>query len=276
MTTVTSGEPCRCDASGTSLNGSDRSSEAPEGPLLIVSPHFDDAALSCAALLERSEPVDVLNVFTGEPDPPQRREWDLGSGFADSAVSMAARRAEERAAFTGSVHRLEQLDLLDSQYLYGERAETDRTRIETAIAGWGEQVAGGTIALPAGAGRAPSRTRARLRRLLGEPGPERHPDHALARDAALGALGGLPHLVPLLYEELPYLWGVSAPREARKVARASRRRIVPLVLPVDRVRKAQRIAAYASQVPQLVVSGKSPDDPAVLPHLERYWWLPPA
>ena len=43
---------------------------APAGPLLLVSPHLDDAALSCAALLERDEPITVLDVFTlvHEPD----------------------------------------------------------------------------------------------------------------------------------------------------------------------------------------------------------------
>ena len=48
---------------------------AAEGRLLILSPHLDDAALSCAALIERDRAADVLTVFDGEPDPPRAGAW---------------------------------------------------------------------------------------------------------------------------------------------------------------------------------------------------------
>src|SRR5436305_1067911 len=58
-----------------------------EEPLLLVSPHPDDAALSCAALLARVEPIDVLTVFAGSPDPPSQGSWDRVTGFVDSTES---------------------------------------------------------------------------------------------------------------------------------------------------------------------------------------------
>ena len=63
----------------------------PEGRVLIVSPHLDDAAFSCAALLDRPRPADVLTVFAGTPDPPRRTSWDKRTGFDDSDAAMTAR-----------------------------------------------------------------------------------------------------------------------------------------------------------------------------------------
>ncbi|MGI9540089.1 MAG: hypothetical protein ACR2N6_08075, partial [Miltoncostaeaceae bacterium] len=86
-------------------------------PLLVVSPHPDDAALSCGALLDRELPVDIATVFTSAPTPPATTEWDRAAGFADSDEAVAARLAEERAAFADSPHRLHELGELDGQYI---------------------------------------------------------------------------------------------------------------------------------------------------------------
>src|SRR5437879_5957076 len=88
-----------------------------ERPLLLLSPHFDDAVLSCAALLARERPLDVLTIFTGVPNPPRQSAWDRTTGFADSTQSVAARRAEEQAAFSGGRHGLAFLDLLETEYV---------------------------------------------------------------------------------------------------------------------------------------------------------------
>ncbi|HKH30912.1 MAG TPA: hypothetical protein VKA45_07660 [Gaiellaceae bacterium] len=46
--------------------------EIPAGALLLVSPHLDDVVLSCTALVERAEPIDIVTLFAGAPDPPRQ------------------------------------------------------------------------------------------------------------------------------------------------------------------------------------------------------------
>ena len=247
----------------------------PPGPLLVVSPHLDDAALSCAALLARREPVDVMTVFAEEPEPPVQGFWDRRCGFATSAQSMAARRLEERKAFADTAHRPAAMELLELQYTGGERDESEAAAIRAWVARWIGDVGSGTVALPAGAGRRPGRVRAFVeRRVRRSYRPRPHPDHVFVRDAVLEALASRAHVVPLLYEELPYLFGGRADAEAARVGAAWGLEAVPLDLDVDRAAKAARIAAYESQVPHLLApEGMRLDMAPALPPRERYWRL---
>ena len=243
----------------------------PGGPLLIVSPHLDDAALSCAALLDRREPPAVVTVLAGIPPEPRFGWSERQMGFADSTATMTARRGEEEAALAASVRSLELMDLLDEDYLDAPRAAADGEAIRERVGAWLERSGGGTVALPAGAGRQRGRLRARLESLTGGPRGAllAHDDHLYVRDAALPAAGD----AVLLYEELPYLEGGGAEREARRVARRAGMSAEPLELPVDVARKAKRIGRYASQIAQLTADGRRLDDPAELPTTERYWIL---
>jgi hypothetical protein len=248
----------------------------PRGRLLIVSPHPDDAAFSCAALLAREEPADLLTVFDGTPQAPRRTVFNALYGFADSTEATTVRRAEDRAALGAGRHRLRSLGLLDAEYLDGPRPAADAAAIRSAIASWAAEGAGGAVALPAGAGCRWGRVRGRLGALPGiRVGPVRNADHLYVREAGLAALGGLPGATPLLYEELPYSWCKGADGQARDAARRWGRHPVGVAVAVDRVRKAARIAVYASQTPHMYAEGGRIDDPAVLPAEERYWWLPP-
>lgn len=243
-------------------------------PSLIVSPHPDDAVLSCWALLAKPEPVEVLDVFAGSPDPPRQGAWDLRCGFRDSAESSRVRREEELRALEGTPHRATFLELVNVDYVDGRRSPGDRATIVAAIRGWVERTGGATVVLPAGAGW----TMSRLRRVLGtrvwwrfigeRSGPPVHPDHVYARDAGLeAAASGMAEV--LLYEEVPYLWGAPADRAVSDLD--NRAELVEL--PVDRVEKARRIAAYASQVEHISPPRGRLDDPTVLPAIERYWRL---
>src|ERR1700752_1836128 len=173
-------------------------------PLLLVAPHPDDAALSCAALIARDEPMDVLTVFTGAPDPPQQGAWDRTTGFASSEESMPRRLAEERAAFSGTHHRLTLLGGLELQYATDETRSADTTAIIAAVMTWLADHSSGVVAVPAGAGKLSGRVRSRIERLLGHVGTIRHPDHVFVRDVVLEHIGDGPIL---LYEEFPYRWG---------------------------------------------------------------------
>jgi hypothetical protein len=229
---------------------------APEGRVLIVSPHLDDAALSCAALLDRPQGADVLTVFAGSPDPPRQGHWDARTGFASSAEAMAARLEEDQAALGSSPGALLRLNLLDVQYLDGDRDPAEAQVVTTEVERWLGSGGEGCVALPAGAGRAGESGR----------GPARHPDHVFVRDALLPALARHPRAGLLLYEELPYRWGGRA--RAPELGRWEY-----IELPVDRERKAARNAVYASQVAHLTSSGKRLDLPADLPAEECYLLL---
>ena len=69
-------------------------------PAVILSPHLDDAVLSCWHLLSGPGDVSVINVFAGSPPPGSGASWwDRLSGATDSAARMAERLAEDREAF---------------------------------------------------------------------------------------------------------------------------------------------------------------------------------
>lgn len=244
-----------------------------EAPILILEPHFDDAALSCAALLDRQAPLEVLTVFAGDPESPRRGSWDELAGFADSAAALSARREEHSAAFAGSPHRIRALTLVEQQYLDGPRPASDVAAIGREVTDWAARNPGGLVALPAGAGWSAPRIVRRLARLAGRDRVRPHHAHLLVRDAALTALSD--DWAPLLYEEVPYLFGGPADRAAGTAASRAGRDAVELAEPVDRDRKAARIAHYATQLRLISPAGKPLDDPAALPQVERYWLLEP-
>ncbi|MBA2361482.1 MAG: hypothetical protein H0V79_11235 [Actinobacteria bacterium] len=229
--------------------------------------------LSCAALLKRDAPLDVVTVFGGEPDPPRLGYWDEICGFASSKEALAVRRAEQAAAFAGSQHRVSSLPVLERQYV-DERTPADRRAIGVAAAEWANRNPGGLVALPAGAGwTAPALVR-RVALLAGRVARIRpHPEHEVVRDSALAMLDA--GWTPLLYEELPYLEGGSADSTVARIARRHGLRATPLEQAVDRAAKAARIAFYASQVPRISAPGRRLDDPEALPAFERYWLLEP-
>jgi LmbE family N-acetylglucosaminyl deacetylase len=243
-----------------------------ESPLLVLSPHFDDAALSCAALLAREEPIDVLTVFAGQPDPPRQGAWDRLTGFSDSTESNRVRRAEEQTAFAGSPHRVTFLDLVELEYFTGPRTGDDAEPIAAAASRWLEENRHGVVAVPAGAGRS-SGLITRVWRRMGMRVPVRHLDHVFVRDAALDAVPFHSGAEAVLYEEFPYLWGGAADGEVRLIARTRGLSAELVVTSVDPRDKASRISVYTSQVPHLTVQGRRVDLAENLPEEERYWIL---
>lgn len=224
------------------------------------------------ALIERAEPIDVVTLFAGAPDPPRQGWWDVQCGFASSAEGVAARRREEEAAFAGIAHQRTYLDLLEIQHV-DRRTGAEEDAIAAVVSDWVAEHPDGTVALPAGAGCPTTRTARWLRRLRRERcTPGQHPDHVLARDAGLEGLNG-SRATPLLYEEVPYLWGGPGEREVRRVASRGRWRTSMFEVAVDPGRKAERIAAYASQIPHISPDHGRLDDAATLPSRERYWRL---
>jgi LmbE family N-acetylglucosaminyl deacetylase len=217
--------------------------------LLVLSPHLDDAVLSCggriADAVARGRRALVVTVFTAdEPAAPPspfaadlRRWWRLPAGEV-----MAARRREDEAALARLGAELLHLGLPEAPYrlaadgrpfydrlerLFGEPDPEDRDALGAVLR---ERLA----ALPPAALRiAP----------LGVGG---HVDHRLVRAAA--EADGAPCAC---YEEFPYAeWKWFALRRAL----GTRRDWSPEALALDDEtfeRKVAAILAYGSQVPAM-------------------------
>ncbi len=249
------------------------------GPLLVVSPHFDDVQLSCFSLIARREPMTVLHACTGVPVPAVVTDWDRKSGFGDSDEANAVRRAEEREAFAGTPHRFREVGVLDDQYTSGVRTGHEPRAIGDAVAAWIDEV--GTpcsVAVPVGAGRTHGALvpRARLKAMATRGFLfSVHPDHVAARDGALEATRDREGVDVLLYEELPYRFTVRGDRAAhRLVGRFGPAATLERIdVPIDRSEKARRLRSYASQLPLLFPRWSLEGDRLrrVLPPDERYW-----
>lgn len=176
-------------------------------PILVLSPHPDDAVLGCwSALDQRDRPVRVVNVFAGIPAAGTSGGWDRECGVSDSPEMMRRRRAEDARAL-GLIDLVPtNLDFLDSQY-------TEEKRDPAAIAAIVRALAPRCSAL-----YAPAATGG-VTPLLGMPGVtlDPHPDHEALREVALRLRRtGVP---TYLYAEIPYATGPrggeSWPRSAR-------------------------------------------------------------
>jgi LmbE family N-acetylglucosaminyl deacetylase len=143
--------------------------------VLIVSPHLDDAALSCWSVLARpggpAGSVTVLDVCAGLPPAGVLGEWDARGGATSSRARVEQRRAEEAAVLAGTGARIVLLDLLDWQY--GPQGEDVAAALAPHLAG------AGWVLAPAGIGG--------------------HRDHLRVREAVLAL-----HPEAVLYADLPY------------------------------------------------------------------------
>jgi LmbE family N-acetylglucosaminyl deacetylase len=91
--------------------------------IAIVSPHLDDAVLSCGRFMAVHPGVTVVTVFAGNPDayPTPQRLWDVQSGFGPDDDVMDARRAEDRAALAHLDATPLHLEFVEHTYLPGDQ-----------------------------------------------------------------------------------------------------------------------------------------------------------
>ena len=90
--------------------------------VVVVSPHLDDAVLSCGGFMSVHPGVTVVTVFAGNPKayPVPMRVWDVQSGFAPDDDVMEARRHEDRAALTILDATPMHLDYIEHSYNPGD------------------------------------------------------------------------------------------------------------------------------------------------------------
>jgi LmbE family N-acetylglucosaminyl deacetylase len=238
---------------------------------LILSPHFDDAVLSCWRVLEAGGEVTVVNVFTASP-PSGRPSawWDRLTGARDSIARMAERRAEDQAALALAGCEALSLGLLDDQYRTAD-IETGKVleRLRGALAPGSELYAPAAM--------------------------DEHRDHVLVRDAALSLAGEGWPLV--LYADLPHATGAGWPSwvsgmrkrpgsdpdaiwdRALDGAGLALEELTAYVRPLEPAARARKLAAvdcYRTQREALDRFSFAPlADPRALAW-EVYWRVPPS
>lgn len=84
--------------------------------MIVLSPHLDDAVLSCGQLLAARPDSVVVTIFAGLPRPRHRTPYDIGCGFRCSIDAVRARRLEDQEACSTLNARAVHLDWLDGQY----------------------------------------------------------------------------------------------------------------------------------------------------------------
>lgn len=214
---------------------------------LIISPHLDDAVLSCGGWLTGHPRSTVVTVFAGAPHEEYRlTEWDAACGFSSGIEAIATRRQEDSAALRQLRATPAWLEFRDSQY--------DDTPSGDAVCD-------------------------ALLRLLQEFRPSLvlfplglyHSDHLLVHEASRKALACERVRLSAAYEDIPYrgMRGVLQ----RRLVKLARRGVqaTPTQLhdaEVDHLLKQRAISAYASQL-----GGLGPGAVADAKRPERFWAL---
>lgn len=219
-------------------------------PIVVLSPHPDDAVLSCADLLCLHPGTAVLTVFAGVSDTHSTllTEWDQRSGFHSAAEAVAARRQEDAEALGLLGAKPYWLGFSDAQYA---ESPTDDALFETLRTHLiGAQPA--ALVLPCG--------------LF-------HSDHVLVHAAALRLMPLLPDTRFVLYEEALYRSIRGAVQQRLAALLAAGLLATPALPPPEQDAAAKRAAmrCYSSQARAL--QKPWPDWDTNLTQPERYWLL---
>jgi hypothetical protein len=153
---------------------------------IILSPHFDDAVLSCWHVLTSASEVLVVNVFAGEPPTGALGWWDRLAGQTDSAAAVRTRIEEDRQALALAGRSAVNLPFLDSQYRKSDQAPEDIVEALREVV-----VAGARIYAPGSLG-------------------DHHRDHTAVRTAALALHAEGADVA--LYADLPHATVFGWPR----------------------------------------------------------------
>jgi LmbE family N-acetylglucosaminyl deacetylase len=230
------------------------------GPVVVLSPHLDDAVLSCGALLAHlapAQPVTVVSVFTAAAAPP----WSLPArralralGTGDARELFGRRRAEDLEVLAGLGVTAAHLGFTDALFRRARgrpayrtfRFDAMRGRVAGCDAGLAAEVGArsGEIASACGAGV-----------VLAPLGIGRHVDHLITRAAA-------PHLGlrTVYYSDFPY-----SRRSGPDAGFVRRAGLVPHHWLSGRAENSRRIAGYRTQFAGLFPGGTVPTWPEV------YW-----
>lgn len=220
-------------------------------PVVVVSPHLDDAVFGCGQLLAARPGSVVVTVFAGAPPTYDTvTEWDALAGFRAGEDVMSARRAEDCRALGVLRARPVWFDFRDSQYHLSPTVPEIADALERAIGESGLR----TIYIPLG--------------LF-------HSDHHLTHAAALDVLRRRPDLRWFAYEEAMYrrIPDIVAERVAALHEAGIEAALAGTSSACGREQKQRAIAHYASQLRALAAPKKPGHEDALA--TERYWSLAP-
>jgi LmbE family N-acetylglucosaminyl deacetylase len=152
--------------------------DSPGWRVVVISPHFDDAALSVGGfILSVESPKAVVTVHGGAPAAGvEISQWDADCGFRSAAEAHRTRLAEDRRAC--DVLGADQVVLDNSDNPY--RTAGHLVGLRKFLSGLGAQT---RILLPLGSNQ---------------------PDHLAVRETALGVLNELGPRQVGIYADLPY------------------------------------------------------------------------
>jgi LmbE family N-acetylglucosaminyl deacetylase len=225
------------------------SERAATNPVVVISPHLDDAVFGCGQLLFMHPGSVVITALAG---PPACYEtitgWDAAAGFRPGDDVIATRRAEDRAALAILHARPIWLDFPDDQYGHAPSENILAAALDRAVAATGLT----TIYLPLG--------------LF-------HNDHKLTHAAMLRVLDRHPGFAWFGYEEPNYRLVANLRPERFRALLAAGIIATPAGGSFDAGREAKRaaVAEYRSQLRALASPGKPGTDDVFAP--ERYWRL---
>ena len=147
---------------------------------VVISPHLDDAVLSCSTLLEAG-PTKIITIFSGPPvDHSMLGYYDEVTGATSSRARVFERTHEDHEALDGLVESVVRLPFKDAQYLQSPTAAEVADAIAINLLG------ADRVVFPSALGG--------------------HSDHRLARDACvLGVAEGLfPECELTAFADYPY------------------------------------------------------------------------
>ena len=224
--------------------------------IVVISPHFDDAALGTAHLLSAYPGSTVITVCAGKPPvyPAEPTEWDALGGFKSGDDVVAIRREEERAAMAVFEAEPVWLDFVDWQYQEKhERATPEQVAepLEAALLA----ATPTAVFVPMGIA---------------------NPDHELTQDAARLVIDRMPGVAWFAYEDSGYkhIPGMLAWRISKLFHSGLWPTPAVIPAPPDPARKRRAMDCYKSQL------GPLERDHALSTRLdapvpEQYWRLAP-
>ncbi|MBB5467046.1 LmbE family N-acetylglucosaminyl deacetylase [Paraburkholderia sp. CI2] len=217
--------------------------------LLVISPHLDDAVLSCGLLIAAHPGTVVCTVFTAPPAGNMTTDWDRAAGFADTFEAMRARQAEDREALgllsAIPVHLL----FRDAQY----HASPGADELFTALSQTVSHAKPTRVVMPLG--------------LF-------HSDHVLVSNACLALMQRQPATPFIAYEDVPYrrMSGVVQARLS-DLAKRGYAANTPHALNVPGTTQHERMKRAALDAYRSQLRAFGPEGQASLFSSERYWPL---
>jgi LmbE family N-acetylglucosaminyl deacetylase len=217
--------------------------------VVVISPHMDDAILSCGGLLDfLLKKLECLTVTVCTADPENVSHENPPHGIA----LPSARRNEEVAALNALGCSLVQLDLLDA--IYRRNPTTGALLYPTMESIWSMPLVQDEFQFQALRSRLLSlcgQTSERPTLILSPMGIGHHVDHILSTQVALSVVGSANEI--LLYEDFPYVVDQGAHVGVADDAQRAMQRLGVTGVECfeqecDTSRKINWISYYASQI----------------------------